>query len=389
MSLKNLLKKTVTDLGKSKKVGKTTFVSKFSTTAGLPHTGDQYGVGDIAGWIPFGITTLDRKLGGGLPLGRISEVFSENESEGKSTLLIHAAVQTQKVNGVVVILDAEAAMDKPRAEVMGLDLSKTIIFGPPTVEDGFQFIDGLIHNIAEDKELHGVPTLIIWDTIAASPTRGEKAGDPFAGGMAEKPRIIAAALRNYTNEFFRYKVHLSLVNQSITNIGGGNYGPKTITPCGKAIKFYSTVRIKTRKSGLLTAKRTYKSEDRKIGIQATVEAVKNKLSLPWQPIQLHLYGETGFHEIHSLADFILANGGKSLAQKGGRYYLKSGKSPYWQGLEKCLLENPKDLEAMRKEAVRLIPVPSNRAQNPETGWFERIAGTSLNETLETEEAPDE
>lgn len=388
MSLKNLLEKTVTDLGKSRKVGKTTIKSKFATTAGLPHTADHYGVGDVPGWIPFGIQTLDRKLGGGLPLGRISEVFSENESEGKTTLLIHAAIQVQKVGGVVVILDQEAAMDKPRAETMGLDLSKTIVFGPPTCEDGFQFIDGLVHNIAEDKELHGVPTLIIWDTIAAAPTRAEKAGDPFAGGMAEKPRIIAAALRNYTNEFFKYKVHLALVNQSITNIGV-QYGPKHITPGGKAIKFYATMRIKTRKSGLITAQRTYKKEDRKIGIQSTIEAVKNKLALPFQPVECHLYGETGFHEIHSLADFVLVNGGKSLVQKGGRYYTKSGKCPYWQGLEKCLTENPKDLDAMRKEVERLIPVPSNRAPNPETGWFERLAGTELNEAPETEEAPDE
>ncbi len=389
MSLANLLDKTVEALGKSRKIGNKKVASKFSMDAGAPHTANQYGVGDVAGWIPFGLTTLDRKLGGGLPLGRISEVFSENESEGKTTLLIHAAVQCQKAGGVVVILDAEAAMDKPRAEVIGLSLSNTIVFGPPTVEDGFQFIDGLIRNISEDKELHGVPTLIIWDTIAASPTRADKAGDPFAGGMAEKPRIIAAALRNYTNEFFKYKVHLALVNQSITNIGGGQYGPKTLTPCGKAIKFYSTLRIRTRYSGRLTAARTYKNTDRKIGIKATVEAVKNKLSLPLQPIELHLYGETGFHEIHSLADFILANKGKTLREKGGRYYTKSKKCPYWEGLEACLIKNPKDLEAMQAEAATLIPVPTNRARNEKTGWFERVAGTDLNEAPETEEAPNE
>jgi recombination protein RecA len=333
---------------------------------------------------------LDYALGGGLPLGRISELFSENESEGKSTLIQHFMVQTQRGGGLVVLLDSEAATDKDRAARMGLDLSKTMIFGPSTVEDGFLFIDQLIRNIAEDKELQGAPTLIVWDTINAAPTRGEKASDPFADGMVVKPRIIAAALRNYVGEFYKYKVHMCLVNQSITNIDRGNpYAPKTMTPGGKGIKFYSTVRVKCKKTGFIGESRNLEAGDQRLGISVKVEAVKNKLALPFRAAELYLYGETGYDDIMSMANlFLNAKAKDMLDQKGGRYYLPNGKCPFWKDVRAEVLSDPKVLSAWRAKVVELYPLPPNREMNPETGWITRKEGCRVEEAEEIEEAPE-
>jgi protein RecA len=385
VSIKDILNKTVQDLGKKK---------AFQFGAGKPHTAENYGVGDVPMWIPFGITQIDRALGGGLPLGRISELFSDNESEGKSTLILHALANVQKMGGVAVLLDSEASLDRPRASRMGIDLEQLVIFGPPTVEDGFEFIDALLRNVEEDKGLQESPILIVWDTIAAAPTRTEKAaakkeGDAFAGGMVEKPRIIARAMRNYVQEFFKWKLHLCLVNQSITNVGGGLYGPKYMTPGGKSIKFYATLRIKCKKSGWVGEARNLDSADQKTGIKCTVQAVKNKLSLPFQPQQCVLYGERGFSEIMSLAEFLLAQKeDKCIAQKGSWIYLPGGKKCYWKKLEETVEANPKILEKWQATARKLIPIPPNRELDTKTGWYVRKEGTALEEAPETEEAPE-
>lgn len=307
-----------------------------------------------------------------------------------STLIQQFMVNTQKNCGVVVLLDSESATDRDRAARMGLDLSTAIVFGPQTVEDGFLFIDNLIHNISEDSDLRGAPILIVWDTINAAPTRGEKASDPFADGMVVKPRIIAAALRNYVGEFYKYKVHMCLVNQSITNIDRGNpYAPKTMTPGGKGIKFYSTVRIRCKKTGFIGEARNLEATSQRLGISVKVEAVKNKLALPYRASELYLYGETGYDDVMSMANFFLNGKVKDmLDQKGGRYYLPNGKCPYWKELRAEVLADPKLLESWRARIEELIPVPPNRDKDPKTGWYMKKEGCVVEEAEETEETPE-
>lgn len=382
MSIKHLLSKCVSDLKENK---------GFSFGAGMPHTADQYGIGDVSAWIPSGLTMLDQSLGGGLPLGRISELFSEQESEGKTTLALQFAAQTQKAGGVYVHLEAESSLDRPRASRMGVNLETAIIFGPPTAEDAFLFIDTLINKVSEDKDLQGCPIFIVWDTIAASPTKAEKDGDPFSNGMAERSRIFSQALRRYCNEFFKYKVHLCLVNQSITNIDNKNpYAPKYTTPCGKAVKFYSSIRLKTKRAGYIGEARSMESGDKRLGILANVTAVKNKLALPFQGSDLYLYGETGYDDVMSMASFFLENKRTDmLGQSKGRYALPNGKSPFWKDLRAEVLADPKVLSTWRAKVKEIIPLPPNREVDPKTGWIVRKEGCRVEESPETEETPDE
>jgi protein RecA len=382
MSIKHLLSKCVSELRETK---------GFSFGAGMPHTADQYGVGDVSAWIPSGLTLLDRSLGGGMPLGRISELFSEQESEGKTTLALQFAVQTQKAGGVYVHLEAENSLDRPRAARLGINLETAIIFGPPTAEDAFLFIDKIITTIDGDKELQGCPVFIVWDTIAATPTKAEKDGDPFGNGMAERSRIFSQALRRYCNDFFRYKVHLCLVNQSITNIGNKNpYGPQFTTPCGKAVKFYSTLRVKTKRAGYIGESRNLEAGDKRLGILSNVVAVKNKLALPFQYSDLHLYGETGYDDVMSMANYFLETKQTDmLGQSKGRYHLPNGKAPFWKDLRAEATADPKILSTWRAKIAEMIPIPPNREIDPKTGWVIRKEGCRVEEAPETEEKPDE
>lgn len=369
-TIKSLLAKTVADLSK---------VKGFTFGCGKPHTAEQWGIGDVPAWIPSGLGMLDRALGGGLPLGRISEVFSEEASEGKTTLLLHFAAQTQKAGGVVVWLEAENALDRPRAARIGLDLETAIIFAPPSVEEGFTFIDKMVANITSDKELQGCPILIVWDTIAASPTIAEKRGDPFAGGMTEKPRIIAQNLRRYVVDFFKYKLHLCLVNQSITNVGNTNpYGPKFNTPGGKAIKFYSTLRIKCRKSGFIGGPRKLEAADDKLGISVNITAVKNKLALPFRASDLYLWGETGYDDIMSMANYFAeAKTRDCLAQSGAWITLPGDVKCQWRNIRETVVAHPQVLEVWRAKVAQLFPLPPDRIIDPKTGWVSRAQGVPL------------
>jgi recombination protein RecA len=363
MSIQQILAKTVKELRELK---------EFSFGVGEPTTANLFGVGDVPAWIPSGVSMLDRALGGGLPLGRISELFSENEGEGKTSIALQFAAQTQKAGGVVVWLEAENALDKPRAARLGLDLETAVIFSPPTVEDGFCFIDHIVKQISADADLRGCPILIVWDTIAASPTAAEKAGTPFSGGMTEKPRIISSNLRRYVVEFFKYKLHLCLINQSITNIGKNMYGPQFVTPGGKAIKFYSSLRLKCHRSGYIGIARKLESTDQKLGISVQVQAVKNKLALPFRPVDLHLYGETGYDDVMSMAElFMSAKIKECVDQKGAWITLPGDVKCQWANIRETALAHPHILEVWRAKVEEMFPIPPNRIKDPKTGWYIR------------------
>jgi len=119
----------------------------------------------------------------------------------------------------------------------------------------------------------------------------------------------------------------------------------------------------------------------------TVTAVKNKLALPFQDVETFLYGNTGYCNVMSNANWLLANKSPLLQQKGGRYYLTSKKCTFWKGLREAVLADPEIQAKWTAEVAKAIPLPPNRAVDPKTGWVMRVEGTPLAEAPETEEAP--
>ena len=383
MGLEDVLGKTTDSLtAMSKKKGKDKR-PLFSFGGDTPSFASDDGAGDVRIWIPSGITMLDYALGGGLPVGRISEVFSDNESEGKTTTLLHFVVSVQRAGGAVIWLESESAMDKPRAQGIGVDLSNMIIWSPDTLEDGFRFINDVIQKISEDKDLKDKPTLIVWDTIAMARTEAERDGDAFRDGIGAAPRTIATALKNYTQELYKYNVHLCLVNQSYTNINTTGYGgPGFETPGGKRIKFASSVRIHLRRGSTIGDKPTLGREDEKLGIISWATTRKNKLALANRTVPMALYGKTGLNDIMTLAyawndgPYKWAEGLKS----GGGWYqpIHCDSKVRWCEIEEAVRSNPATLGAWKQRAFEIFPVHPSRQLNPD-GWFERTAQFDVSE----------
>ena len=383
MGLEDILAKTNKKLEKKSK-GKN---KTFSFGHDIPGLASQEGSGDAKLWIPSGIHPLDCALGGGLATGRVTELFSDDEGEGKTTAVIHFEHQVQKIGGTVVHFESESALDKVRASAIGLNLKDMIKWTPDTLEDGFRYLGELIQSISEDKDKKGKPTLIVWDTIAMARTESERDGDAFRDGIVAGPRSISIALKNYVQELTAYNVHLLLVNQSYTDIGNPKskyLGTQYKTPGGKRIKFAASYRIKTKKNGYIGTGRTVGPKDERLGIKVRVSIPKNKMALPYRSIDLFLYGNTGYNSIMSMANMFLdsdspyqwTDGCEVLP--GGRYRpINSLKSFYWWELEKGVASQPDVLKAWEERWLQYFPIHPSRQKN-EDGWYERVEGVDIN-----------
>lgn len=342
---------------------------------------DVYTPGEVKSWIPSGINLLDYVLGGGLPVGRVCELFSESESEGKSTLALHFAAQCQARGGAILWFEQETALDKERARRMGVDTDSLVITCPHSVEDGFLVLQEWVRAVSNDKAFQGAPLLIVWDTIAAAPTRAEHGDNPFASGMTAKPRIISQALRPAVQYLYKANATLLLVNQSYTQINSKLPFPVYEQPGGKGIKFYSSLRFRVKRKGYLSEAKTVKSgeagKNTKTGILVEVETVKNKLAPPFRSVRLALEGPTGLNNPLSFAHYyadtkqtdMVSGGG------GGRYGLAGEVTTYWKDLEQAVSQNPDVLQKWQVRASELFPLPPDRQVNPNTGWVEMVEGT--------------
>lgn len=182
------------------------------------------------------VYALNDLLGGGLPLGAILEVFGPNAS-GKSSLMYETLgnFQQQYPNGVAFIIDTEASTDDSRLRQLGVDPMRAPRMGAATLEDGFEQIIKIINKMTENPQYKGFPVMILWDTIAASPSRLQsKEGNMYAGGMAEKARIIKSSLNVIFPLIEKQNVLLVLLNQVMAEIGG--WKPGITSSGGNALK---------------------------------------------------------------------------------------------------------------------------------------------------------
>jgi protein RecA len=378
MGIEDILKKT------NAKLDKATKDNPFSFGHDRPRMASEDGLGDPDLWIPTGVWPLDCALGGGLAMGRVTELFSDDEGEGKTTTALTFVRPVQKVKGSAAWLESETALDKIRAAGMGVDLKSTIKWTPDTLEDGFRYLKELVHQIATDKDQKGKPTIIVWDTIAMARTEAERDGDAFRDGIGAGPRAISTALRNFAQEFAAYNVHVVLVNQSYTDINSAKskyMGPQMQTPGGKRIKFVASYRIKVKKCGFIGHGRTVGPQDEKLGIKVRMTIVKNKLALPYRSLELYLYGNTGYNDIMSQAHMFLEDGPYKWLEglevkNGGRYQpIGASKSCYWSELPALMAESPESTRLWREHWLQVFPIHESRQPNAD-GWYARVPGVA-------------
>jgi recombination protein RecA len=355
MSIKDVLSRSIGMLGKD--------------AIEMPTLASQYSAGDVKYWIPSGIVPLDAATGGGLATGRITELFSRQEGEGKSSLAMCYVAQCQKAGGWAVWLEAENSMDKNRAKVIGVDLDRLIIYAPPTVEEGFFFISKILISIGLDDECRSRPGVVVWDTIAASPIKAEKEkkekNDEFSEGLCKKPRVIAEAFRRLVNEYQRHNAHFLILNQTYTQFK--QYGPAFITSGGKSIKFYASLRIELYRKDILED-----ADDHTLGIRTHFTIVKNKLAPFNRKGLLTITTKSGYSNVLSMADFFLSNENYDgmLRRGGGYYYFPTDNGEgkcRWEDIEKAVGDSPSTLSKWSAEFYRMCPLLPDRSFDA-NGW---------------------
>jgi len=217
--------------------------------------------------ISTGSLSLDIALGiGGVPRGRVIEIFGP-ESSGKTTLALHIIAEAQKNNGIAAFIDAEHALDPKYAKNIGVNIDELIISQPDTGEQALEITESLVRSNAVD--------VIVIDSVAALVPKAEIEGNMGDSYMGLQARLMSQALRKLTAIISKSRTTTVFVNQIREKIGIFFGNPET-TPGGRALKFYSTIRMDIRR------KTTIKKDEDDIGITAKVKVVKNKLAPPFK-----------------------------------------------------------------------------------------------------------
>ena len=285
--------------------------------------------------IPTGCLALDVALGvGGVPRGRIIEIYGP-ESSGKTTVALHIIAETQKLGGIAAFIDAEHALDPTYAANLGVDLDNLYVSQPDTGEQALDITDSLVRSGAVD--------LIVIDSVAALTPKAEIEGDMGDSHVGLQARLMSQALRKLTAITNRSKTCVVFINQLREKVGVMFGNPET-TPGGKALKFYSSVRLDIRKADAL------KDSDGLIGNKTKAKVVKNKLAPPFKTAEFDIIYGKGISQAGCLLDIGVEKG---IIDKSGSWFAYQG-DKFAQGREKArdyIISNP-DFAKEIEEKVR-------------------------------------
>ena len=256
--------------------------------------------------ISTGSLSVDNALGvGGLPRGRVIEIYGP-ESSGKTTLTLHVIAEAQKAGGYAAFIDAEHALDPKYAAALGVNVDNLIVSQPDSGEQALEIASGLVATNAVD--------LIVIDSVAALVPRAELEGEMGDSHVGLQARLMSQALRKLTGQVARTNTCLVFINQLREKIGVMFGNPETTTG-GKALKFYSSIRIEVRRGA------TLKDGDQIVGNRTKVKIVKNKVAAPFKEVEVDLLHGYGFSREGDLIDLGTAHG---VLEKSGSWFSFSG-----------------------------------------------------------------
>lgn len=288
--------------------------------------------------IPTGALTLDWALGvGGLPRGRVVEIFGP-EASGKTTLTLCVIREIQKKGGVAAFIDAEHAFDSTYAKIIGVNLDDMLISQPDTGEQALEIAETLVRSNAVD--------LVVIDSVAALTPRAEIEGEMGDAHMGLQARLMSQALRKLTAAISKAHTCVIFINQIREKIGVMFGSPET-TPGGRALKFYSSVRLDLRKIA------TLKSADAVIGSRVRARVVKNKVAPPFKEAEFEILHSEGIAKTISVIDAAVNLG--VLEKSGSWFSFQNEKiSQGRDGAIKLLKEKPKLQDEIEKEVRKKI-----------------------------------
>ena len=293
--------------------------------------------------ISTGALTLDHALGvGGIPRGRITEIYG-HEASGKTTLTLHVIAEAQKSGGYAAFIDAEHALDPTYASALGVDIDNLYISQPNSGEEALEILEKVVSSTAFD--------IVVVDSVAALVSRAELAGDIGDAHIALQARLMSHALRKLTAIISNTNTAVVFINQLRQNIATTGYGagPTETTTGGKALKFYSSVRLDIRRTEWI------KKGDETIGHKVKIKVVKNKLSAPFKVVNLEIIFGHGISTEGLLID--LAMEAKIITRSGAWFYYNGEQIA--QGKEKVrelLSSDPKmrlELEIQIRENLNM------------------------------------
>ena len=252
--------------------------------------------------IPSGSIAIDVALGvGGFPRGRVTEIYGP-ESSGKTTLTLHVLAEAQKLGGIAAFIDVEHALDPVYAANIGVDLENLYVSQPDTGEQGLEIVETLVRSNAVD--------VIVVDSVAAMVPRAEIEGDMGDAHVGLQARLMSQALRKLTSVISKSKTSVIFVNQIREKIGVMFGNPET-TPGGRALKFYSSVRVEVRRMDSI------KQNGELLGNRAKIKVVKNKLAPPFKVAEFEIIYGKGISREGSLLDVATSLG---VTKRQGSWY---------------------------------------------------------------------
>ena len=299
------------------------------------------------GSIPTGSIGLDIAIGiGGIPKGRVIEIYGP-ESSGKTTLTLHLAAETQKKGGTVVFIDAEHALDLSYAARLGVDTKKLLISQPDSGEQALEIAETLVRSNAVD--------LVVIDSVAALTPQAELDGDMGDSLPGLQARLMSQALRKLTAAVSKTNTSIVFINQIRMKIGVMFGSPET-TAGGNALKFYSSLRLDIRRIGAI------KERDEVIGNRTKVKVVKNKVAPPFREVEFDIIYNEGISQVGEIIDIGVKLG---VIDKSGAWYAFKGEriGQGREGSKQFLKENP----ALREEIKALIMDSTNVVEIPLVG----------------------
>ncbi len=293
--------------------------------------------------IPTGCLSLDLALGiGGLPRGRMVEIYGP-ESSGKTTVALHCVAETQKRGGIAAFIDAEHALDPVYAKQLGVKLEELYVSQPDTGEQALDIVDALVRSSAVD--------IIVVDSVAALTPKAEIEGDMGESHVGLQARLMSQALRKLTAIVNKSKTCVIFINQLREKVGV-MFGNPEVTPGGKALKFYASIRIDVRKIDIL------KDSEGAAGNRTRAKIVKNKLAAPFRQAEFDIMYGQGVSQEGCIIDLGVQY---EIIKKSGAWFIYND-NKVANGKEKMrqfLKDNPElaaEIEAKIRLAAKGSPV---------------------------------
>src|SRR5476649_1846881 len=296
-------------------------------------------------FIPTGAISIDYALGvGGVPRGRVVEIFGP-ESSGKTTLALQVIAEAQKLGGMAAFVDAEHALDAAYAQKLGVDIDNLLVSQPDNGEQALEIVEVLVRS-------NGVDVIVV-DSVAALVPKAEIEGEMGEAQMGLQARLMSQALRKLTGIVSKSKTCLIFINQLREKIGVMFGNPETTTG-GRALKFYSSVRIDIRRIGAI------KDGDVVVGNRTKIKVVKNKTAAPFREAEFDvMYGEG----ISKTGDLLDLGVDRRIIEKSGAWFAYGGER-LGQGRENAkqfLKDNPEIFKAIDEKVRRELGMKIGRA----------------------------